>query len=157
MRKPVSEEGDLLFFRPFLFKNGAEPQDKFFLVLKRLEGDMLLASLPTSKDHVPSDLEVKHGCLNVPERMFNVFVFLAGEKVAAKEDGTPFAFDKNTFIYGADLDVYPAGQFDLQQRMAQTSIEKIGTLDEGVFKDLVACLSESKMVKNKFRRMLQGH
>lgn len=27
------EEGNLLFFRPFLFKNGAESQDKFFLVL----------------------------------------------------------------------------------------------------------------------------
>lgn len=60
------EEGNLLFFRPFLFKNGAESQDKFFLVLKKLEGDILLASLPTSKDHVPSDLEVKHGCLNIP-------------------------------------------------------------------------------------------
>lgn len=63
------EEGNLLFFRPFLFKNG-EPQDKFFLVLKKLDGDILLASLPTSKDHVPSDLEVKHGCLNISERMF---------------------------------------------------------------------------------------
>lgn len=76
------EEGNLLFFRPFLFKNGAESQDKFFLVLKKLEGDILLASLPTSKDHVPSDLEVKHGCLNIPERMFNVFVLLSGENVA---------------------------------------------------------------------------
>lgn len=28
------EEGNLLLFRPFLFKNGATPQDKFFLVLK---------------------------------------------------------------------------------------------------------------------------
>ena len=63
------EEGNLLFFRPFLFKNGAESQDKFFLVLKKLDGDILLASLPTSKDHVPSDLEVKHGCLNIPERI----------------------------------------------------------------------------------------
>lgn len=60
------EEGNLLFFRPFLFKNGAEPQDKFFLVLKKMESDILLASLPTSKDHVPSDLEVKYGCLNIP-------------------------------------------------------------------------------------------
>ena len=86
------EEGNLLFFRPFLFKNGADSQDKFFLVLKKLEGDILLASLPTSKDHVPSDLEVKHGCLNIPERMFNVFVLLSGENVAVKEDGTSFAF-----------------------------------------------------------------
>lgn len=79
------EEGNLLFFRPFLFKNGAESQDKFFLVLKKLEGDILLASLPTSKDHVPSDLEVKHGCLNIPERMFNVFVLLSGENVASRK------------------------------------------------------------------------
>ncbi len=102
------EEGNLLFFRPFLFKNGAEPQDKFFLVLKKLDGDILLASLPTSKDHVPSDLEVKHGCLNISERM------------------------------------------------AQTTIEKIGTLDEVVFTELVACLSESKMVKNKYRKILKS-
>ena len=44
-----------------------------------MESDILLASLPTSKDHVPSDLEVKYGCLNIPERMLNIFVFLAGE------------------------------------------------------------------------------
>lgn len=150
------EEGNLLLFRPFLFKNGAEPQDKFFLVLKKIESNILLASLPTSKDHVPSDLEVKHGCLNIPERILNVFVFLAGENVATRKDETSFAFDRNTFIYGADLDIYPAEQLDLQERMAQTSIEKMGTLDEGIFNELIVCLSESKMVKNKFRRMLQG-
>ncbi len=149
------EEGNLLFFRPFLFKNGAEPQDKFFLVLRKIDGNILLASLPTSKDHVPSDLELKHGCLNIPERRLNVFVFLADENVAVKEDGTSFAFDKNTFIYGTNLDVYPAEQLDLQERMAQTTIEKKGMLDESIFNDLIACLSESKMVKNKFRRMLQ--
>lgn len=47
------EEGNLLFFRPFLFKNGAEPQDKFFLVLKKLDGDILLASLPNLKTMYP--------------------------------------------------------------------------------------------------------
>lgn len=98
---------------------------------------------------------MKYGCLNIPERMFNVFVFLAGENVAVKEDGTPFAFKKNTFIYGVNLDIYPAEQFDLQERMAQTSIEKIGLLEENIFNDLIVCLSESKIVKNKFRRMLK--
>ena len=49
------EEGNLLFFRPFLFKNGAESQDKFLLVMKKLDGDILLASLPTPKDNVPTD------------------------------------------------------------------------------------------------------
>lgn len=55
-----------------------------------------------------------------------------------------FCVQENTFIYGANLDVYPVERFDLQERMAQTTIEKIGTLDEAVFTEIVACLSESK-------------
>lgn len=149
------EKGNLLLFRPFLFKNGATPKNKFFVVLKELDGNVLLASLPTSKDHVPSDAEVKHGCLDMAERFVNVFVFLSGEEIANKDDGNRFLFSKNTFIYGADLDVYPASQFELQERMAQTSIEKIGKLDDCVFDELVACLTNSKMVKNKYRKMLQ--
>ena len=66
------EEGNLLLFHPFLFKNGAPSKDKFFLVLEKTDDDLLLASLPTSKDHVPSDVEVKHGCLDLSERFVNV-------------------------------------------------------------------------------------
>lgn len=149
------EEGNLLLFHPFLFKNGATPKDKFFVVLKALEGNILLASLPTSKDHVPSDMEIKHGCLDITERFFNVFVFLSGEEIVIKDDGTRFSFSKNTFIYGTNLDVYPISQFELQERMAQTSIEKIGKMDDHIFNELVSCLAGSKMVKNKFRKMLQ--
>ena len=149
------EEGNLLLFRPFLFKNGATPKDKFFVVLKELEGNILLASLPTSKDHVPSDMEVRHGCLNIAERFINVFIFLSGEEIVSKDDGSRFAFNKNTFIYGADLDIYPTSRFELQERMAQTSIEKIGKLDHDIFNELVSCLAKSKVVKNKFIKMLQ--
>ena len=41
----------------------------------------ILRILPTSKDHVPSDVEVKHGCLDLSERFVNVFVFLSGEEI----------------------------------------------------------------------------
>lgn len=53
------DEGNLLYFSPFIFKNGAPPQPKFFLVLKTMEKGLLLASLPTSKDHVPGDMRVQ--------------------------------------------------------------------------------------------------
>ena len=149
------EEGMILLFHPFIFKNGATPKDKFFIVLKKLDGHILLASLPTSKDHVPTDLGVRHGCIDLPERTFNAFVFLSGQNVATQIDGTSFAFKKDTFIYGADLDVYPMEQFDLQEQTTQTAIEKIGILDRMVFDNLITCLSGSKMVKNKFRRLLQ--
>ncbi len=149
------EEGNLLLFHPFLFKNGATPKDKFFLVLGNVEGELLLASLPTSKDHVPSDVEVKHGCIDLPERDVNIFVFVAGEEIVLKQDGEYFSFSKNTFVYGANLDMYSVSQLELQERMSQTNIELIGNLDEELFADLKECLSNSKMVKNKFRRLLK--
>lgn len=91
------EEGNLLLFRPFMFKNGATPKDKFFLVLGNVDGNLLLASLPTSKDHVPSDVEVKHGCLDIAERFVNVFVFISGEEILNRVNGERFSFRKNNF------------------------------------------------------------
>lgn len=88
------EEGNLLLFRPFMFKNGATPKDKFFLVLGNVDGNLLLASLPTSKDHVPSDVEVKHGCLDIAERFVNVFVFISGEEILNRVNGERFSFRK---------------------------------------------------------------
>lgn len=34
------EKGNLLLFRPFVFKNGAKPKDKFFLVLENIDGNL---------------------------------------------------------------------------------------------------------------------
>lgn len=149
------EEGNLLLFHPFLFKNGAIPKDKFFLVLGNVEGELLLASLPTSKDHVPSDVEVRHGCVDLPERYVNVFTFIAGEEIVLQRSGERFSFSKNTFVYGANLDMYSLSQLELQERMSQTNIELIGNLDAEVFAELKQCLSNSKMVKNKYRKLLK--
>lgn len=146
--------GDLIFFRPFVFKNGAKPKDKFFVVLGTMDDGMLLASLPTSQDHVPSDVEITDGCLELPERYVNVFVFLAGKPVAITPDSSHYTFSKNTFIYGSDLDVYNTAVFERQQRQGLTTIQKIGTLLPDVFRDLRRCLADSFMVKRKFRRLL---
>lgn len=149
------EEGNLLMFHPFLFKNGAKPKNKFLLVLAKNGEDLLLASLPTSKDHIPSDTEVRHGCLDVSERFINVFVFMSGEEIAYRETGESFSFAKNTFVYGANLDVYATSQFELQERLAQTEIELVGHLHQDVFIELKECLANSGMVKNKYRKMLK--
>ena len=58
------KEGNLLKFSPFIFKNGACPKNKFFVVLKEAENAMILASLPTSKDHVPADMQLKEDVWN---------------------------------------------------------------------------------------------
>lgn len=144
------KEGALLYFDPFLFKNGASPKRKYFIVLHRTDDDILLASLPTSKDHIPSDEEIRYGCLESPERRISVFVFIARQAVATNG----FAFPRNTFVYGADLDEYRADVFLNQQETNKTQIIQMGILQPTVFADLKRCLSESKMVKNRYRRLL---
>ena len=94
------ESGNLLYFNPFIFLDGGNPKPKFFVVLGEVNETVLLASLPTSKDHIPSDVVVKSVCLEIAERMVNVYAFLANEIVT--DNG--FFFDKNTFIYGQDRD-----------------------------------------------------
>lgn len=51
-------EGQVLKFDPFLFKNGAPSKPKYYVVLKHMDfaGGLMMASLPTSQDHVPGDL-----------------------------------------------------------------------------------------------------
>lgn len=148
--------GNLLFFKPFIFKNGAPPQNKFVVVLGQdANGNTLLASLPTSKDHVPGDVEVKGGCVDLPDRQVNVFVFLADEIITIEQNGeSPFSFDVNTFIYGADLDTYPVASFNQQIADNISQVEFKGRMSDSHFTALKECLKKSKMVKNKYKRVL---
>ena len=148
--------GNLLFFKPFIFKNGAPPQNKFMVVLGQdTNGNTLLASLPTSKDHVPRDVEVKGGCIDLPERQVNVFVFIGGEIITIEqEDASSFSFDVNTFIYGSDLDTYPVNTFHQQMADNITQVEFVGRISDAYFTALKECLQNSKMVKNKYKRIL---
>ena len=51
------EEGNLLRFEPFLFKNGAVPKYKYFVVIKDIDGDLLLASFPLNTFIYGADLD----------------------------------------------------------------------------------------------------
>ena len=71
------EQGRLMKFSPFQFKNGASPKPKYFLVLGTYRENIIIASLPTSKDHIPVTLSQEYGCTNDNERNVNAFVFKA--------------------------------------------------------------------------------
>lgn len=87
------KKGQLLRFDPFIFPDGGHPKPKFFVVLNEDGEGLLLASLPTSKDHVPADVVFSGGCLEMPERNINVFGFLPGQQVTSS-----FSFPRATFI-----------------------------------------------------------
>lgn len=144
------EPGNLLYFNPFIFPDGGDPKPKFFVVLGEVEETVLLASLPTSKDHIPSDVEVTSGCLEIPERMVNAYTFLANEVVT--ENG--FFFEKNTFIYGQNIKTYNTIAFSEQEKAGETEIELKGRMKSDIFTALKDCLRNSDAVRKKFKKYL---
>lgn len=144
------EPGNLLYFNPFIFPDGGDPKPKFFVVLGDVDETVLLASLPTSKDHIPSDLEVKSGCLEIPERMVNAYTFLANEVVT--DNG--FFFEKNTFVYGQNIKTYNTIAFSEQEKAGETEIELKGNLKADLFTALKDCLRNSDAVRKRFKQYL---
>ena len=144
------EPGNLLYFNPFIFPDGGEPKPKFFVVLGEVDETVLLASLPTSKDHIPSDVEVISGCLEIPERMVNAYTFLANEVIT--DNG--FFFEKNTFIYGQNIKTYNTVSFLSQQVSGEIEIEEKGKIRDEIFISLKDCLKNSDAVRKKYKKYI---
>ena len=147
-------EGNLIYFKPFYFENG-QSKNKYFLVLKQIfkedEGvEFVLASLPSSKDYVPSDYEDQSGCIEIPERHINCYVFDPELTVTKCET---FSFPLKTFIYGEYLNDYTSEHFeDYEEEGLDYDI--IGVVKEDIFNDIITCLKNSAKVKNRYKKLL---
>lgn len=139
------KEGQLLRFTPFKFKNGATPKKKYFIVLKHMNNCLMMASLPTSKNHIPTSIPLSSGCINIPERAVNAFIFLPEKKVTDS-----FNFPLPTFVYGEQIDEYYKVYLDEME----TDIEDFGIIHDDIFKMLKDCLKQSVLLKKKYRNLL---
>lgn len=140
------EEGMLLRFEPFYFKNGALSKPKYFVVLKYIGGTLMMASLPTSKDHIPTDLTLSQGCVNDVERDVNAYVFDAGNQVTTNL----FAFPRRTFIYAEQVDEYGMEYLNAMK----SEVIELGKIKPELFQALIDCLRNSKTLKRKYRKLL---
>ena len=138
-------EGTLLYCDPFVFKNGATPKPKYFIVLANTDSGVMLASLPTSKDHVPQDAEVVRGAVSIPERGVNAYVFEAGDQVT-----DCFAFPRRTFVYGEQVDDYT--EEDLEAMGG--SIQNLGVLKPELLAELRKCLKQAPNIQRKYIKWL---
>lgn len=144
------EAGSILFFDPFYFENGNNPKPKYFLVIKELDGQVILASLPTSRDSVPATIEKIHGCIEHPEINFNCYYFKAGKLVASdQEDDVHFAFPKDTYVYGFRIALFDVDIFNRQMAMEKTNVTIKGYLYDDEYRALIDCLKKSTAVKKK--------
>jgi hypothetical protein len=140
--------GNLLFFTPFYFKNQNESKNKFFIVLHNDKNKLIIGSLPTSQDHVPECLK-RHGCICC-EQMQVICYCIKNNTVIT---GNGFYFEKDTYLYGKELDDYEIDLF--HTKYTPNDIEVKGRLTEDELKNIRTCFANSPDVKRKYRRLLK--
>jgi hypothetical protein len=97
------EEGTIIYFNLFHFKNTASnSKPKYFIVIKQIGDTTILGSLPSSQKHLPHNLQSTYGCMNDPDSGIGCYAFQAGVSVATNG----YAFPRDSYIYGQHLDEY---------------------------------------------------
>ncbi|MBI1268046.1 MAG: hypothetical protein GC193_11515 [Cryomorphaceae bacterium] len=145
------EEGNIVYFTPFYFSNGkSDNKPKYCIVIKSLTNETIIASLPTSKDSIPSGLALA-GCIEKPDINLNSFVFNTDTIVTTCGK----RFHVNTFVYGHQLDIYSIKTFKDIYRHEGTDYTIFGRLKPELYQQLLECLRNSKAVKKKYLRLLK--
>ena len=139
------QTGELIKFSPFVFKNGNQPKPKYCIVLGQIDDKVMMVSLPTSKDHVPSDVTLEHGCVDIPERGVNAFVFNPSDQVTSS-----FSFPRPTFVYGEQVDEYEQKYLDEMGGM----VERLGQIEPSLFQSIKDCIKKARLLRRKYRNLL---
>lgn len=144
------EAGQIVYFTPFYFKNGNPAKTKYFLALKTIDEKVILASLPSSKDYVPSDLEINiTGCIDDDSRNFNCFTFTPN--LVITDNGKSFPL--KTFLYGFYLDEYDLTDLSEMYPIEGVDYELWGRLLPEYFQQVINCFKNSKVVKRKYKKV----
>jgi len=98
----VFKEGIVLYISPFYFKNGHSSKNKYFIILKVVSNEIVIASLPTRSNKAPALMQVEHGCNNDPERCFNCYIYQENKVIT----DSGFSFPIDTYIYGNEVEDY---------------------------------------------------
>lgn len=143
-------EGNIIYFDPFYFKNGSPAKRKYFLVLKKIGNSAILASLPSSVIHLPSFVNISHGCVNLAESCISCYIFEANKPVTK----CGWSFDLDTFLYGNWIDQYDLDILRRTYQVEHIDYEIIGQLTVDELSNVIACFKASNIVKRGFKKLL---
>ena len=132
--------GKLIYFDPFFFKDGSVNKPKYFLVIKVIGKDAILASLPSSQVHLPRSQQIEHGCLEIPDSGISCYIFLADKPVT--KGGRSFPL--NTFLYGLWLDDFVVSHLESIYTAEHVDYKIIGELTDTELKNVVDCFKSSR-------------
>jgi len=120
------------------------------LVLKVIDDSAILASLPSSQNHLPINQPITHGCLEIPDICINCYIFKANQSIT--KGGWSFALD--TMLYGNWLDDYSLEILNASYSIEGVDYEIIGELTELELQKVISCFAFSSSVKRKYKRLL---
>lgn len=143
------QEGNIVYFDPFYFKNGNTAKPKYFVILKYIGKLNLVASLPTRKDSIPLANTINHGCVELPHINLNCFVISKNQIVT--DCGK--SFDFQTHLYGHQLDEYNIELLNEVYPNEGSDYIIWGKMKDELFKELIECFKKSKSVKRKFKKL----
>jgi len=146
----VYTPGKLIYFDPFHFKDGARPKPKYFLVLKIIDDNAILASLPSSVNHLPSGQPINRGCLEIPDACINCYIFEAGRAITT----AGWSFPLNTILYGNWIDDFQINVLRSNYSIEGVDYDIIGELTAEELNDIIQCFATSVTVKRRYRRLL---
>jgi len=146
----VYTPGRLIYFDPFHFKDGSQPKPKYFLVVKTVGNNAILASLPSSVNHLPHGQALNHGCLDIPDACINCYIFEPGRPITT----SGWSFSLHTMLYGNWLQDFDVSVLKTNYPIEGVDYEIIGELTEKELEDVIRCFTGSGTVKRKYRRML---
>ena len=144
--------GNILYFTPFHFPNGNQSKNKYFIVLANDDDSLIIASLPTSHDHIPVIIEKRHGCINNDEMRVNCYFF---ESKRIISDCGTFGFPIDTYVYGEQVQMLSLKKLNEAYPQEGKDYLKLASLSKDEFKALRQCLYSSGSTKNKIKRYLK--
>ena len=144
------EPGNLYYFKSFYFSDGSF-KPKYFLTLYSDKELVIVASLPSSVDYVPSHITKQHGCLNDLPSDFNAYYFAPGVQVT----DAGWAFPTHTYLYGLWVDVFSLTELDANYQVEGVDYEFKGRITKQEFLAIVKCFLSARTIKNKVKNWLK--
>jgi hypothetical protein len=143
------EPGNLYYFKPFYFSEG-NSKPKYFLTLYSDTQSVIVASLPSSVDYVPTHIEKKHGCLNDLQSDFNAYYCEMDVEITVNG----WSFPTHTYLYGLWVNLYNLKDLEENYQVEGVDYEFIGRIKKQEFKAIINCFLSARTIKNKVRKLL---
>lgn len=143
-------DGTLLHIPNYVFESG-DFKNKFFLLLKEINGTQLIVSLPSSIEYFPTGTEIKHGCIDLVNAQQTTYCFKADFIL---DSVTGFSFPKNTYLHGCWLKEIDKTLFFQTYPILDFHYEIKGVLDKSELDSVIECFKNSPSVKRRIKKIL---